>query len=445
MINMISSIFLVALLGAAHAQLSGSVGPTTSYKAKAKVKICDVTDYSDDVKSDIGPALADAWGDCADGGLVYIPPGTYTMVTCVQLKNGQSVAVQLDGIIQRSDDADCAHMIAFRSVNDFEFFSGTSKGAMQGFGYKYIQNGEFGPRFFRFQEVSDFSVHGFAAIDSAAYYFVFDTVANGEIYNIIARGMSNVGETDAFDIWGENIWVHDIEVTNGDECVTVKSPAHNFLIENIYCNLSGGTAIGSLGTGTDISDISYKHLYLNRADGCYLKTNNGDGTVKNIVWDTVIVHGGPYPLTINEAWGADRGSSGVAIRNLIFKNWHGQNSVNSRPVIRLECDPDVPCYDITVEDVALWTWEGDNVVWSCENAYGDGACLVATTATKNLATYTTKVTTGKPYYATSYMPSDLTTGYPTTKSLTIPPVPTTFYPGATPISKLLSLTAAGGI
>jgi rhamnogalacturonan hydrolase len=110
-----------------------------------------------------------------------------------------------------------------------------------------------------------------------------------------------------------------LQVTNGDECVTVKSPAHNFLIENIYCNLSGGTAIGSLGTGTDISDISYKHLYLNRADGCYLKTNNGDGTVKNIVWDTVIVHGGPYPLTINEAWGADRGSSGVAIHNLTFK------------------------------------------------------------------------------------------------------------------------------
>lgn len=199
------------LLGAAHAQLSGSVGPTTSYQSKAKVKICDVTDYSDDVESDIGPALADAWGDCSDGGLVYIPPGTYDMVTCVQLKDGQSVAVQLDGIIQRSDDEDCSHMIAFRSVDDLEFFSGTSKGAIQGFGYKYLQNGEYGPRFFRFQDISNFSVHGFAAIDSASYYFVFDTVSNGEIYNIIARGLSNVGATDAFDIWGTNIHIHDIE------------------------------------------------------------------------------------------------------------------------------------------------------------------------------------------------------------------------------------------
>lgn len=154
----------------------------------------------------------------------------------------------------------------------------------------------------------------------------------------------------------------------------------------------------------------------------------------------------------------------MPLTDSILKNWHGQNSDNSRPVIRLECDPDVPCYDITVDDVALWTWDGDEVVWSCQNAYGEGACLKSTAATANLATYTTAVTTGKPqvfprlnpllrlqltdslrYYATAYMPSDLTTGYPTTISMTIPPVPTTFYPGATPSSKLLSLTAAGGL
>lgn len=205
-------ILVCTLLVQIQAQLSGSVGPLTSYNTKAKIKICDVTDYSDSVKSDIGPALAAAWSDCSTGGLVYIPPGTYDMVTCVELKNGQSVAVQLDGIIRRSDAADCSTLFMFRGINDFEFFSGTSKGAIQGFGYEYLQDGEYGPRLFRFQDISDFSIHGFAAIDSPSYYFVFDTVTNGEIYNIIARGISDLGSTDAFDIWGENIWVHDIEV-----------------------------------------------------------------------------------------------------------------------------------------------------------------------------------------------------------------------------------------
>lgn len=60
----------------------------------------------------------------------------------------------------------------------------------------------------------------------------------------------NEGGLDAVDVWGSNIHIHDIEVSNKDECVTVKSPASNMLIENIHCNWSGGCAIGSLGVGT---------------------------------------------------------------------------------------------------------------------------------------------------------------------------------------------------
>lgn len=113
-------------------------------------------------------------------------------------------------------------------------------------------------------------------------------------------------------------------------------------------------------------------------------------------------------------------------------------------MIRLQCDPDVPCYEITLENVALWTASNDEVEWLCENAYGSGACL-GSTATEDLAATTSIVTTGKPYYATSYMSVDLATGFPTNSSFAIPAVPTSFYPGATPSSKLLSLTAAGGL
>lgn len=58
---------------------------------------------------------------------------------------------------------------------------------------------------------------------------------------------------------------------------------------------------------------------MNQADACYLKTHNGDGIIKNIVWENVIVHGGPYPLAVNEAWGKDVGSTGVQVQNLTFR------------------------------------------------------------------------------------------------------------------------------
>lgn len=48
--------------------------------------------------------------------------------------------------------------------------------------------------------MTDFSVHGFAAIDSPSYYFVFDSCTNGEIYNVLVRGVADVGMTDAFDV-----------------------------------------------------------------------------------------------------------------------------------------------------------------------------------------------------------------------------------------------------
>lgn len=42
--------------------------------------------------------------------------------------------------------------------------------------------------------------------------------------------------------------IHDIEVSNKDECVTVKDPSTNLLIEQVHCNWSGGCAMGSLAS-----------------------------------------------------------------------------------------------------------------------------------------------------------------------------------------------------
>ena len=41
----------------------------------------------------------------------------------------------------------------------------------------------------------------------------------------------------------------------------MKSPAKNILVENVYCNWSGGCAMGSLGQDVDVSDITYRNIY----------------------------------------------------------------------------------------------------------------------------------------------------------------------------------------
>lgn len=119
-----------------------------------------------------------------------------------------------------------------------------------------------------------------------------------------------------------------------------------------------------------------------------------------------------------------------------------------------------------MDNVNLWTDDGDYVYWSCQNAYGSGACLAEADSNAALATYTTVVTvTATPYvqiacgflgprltltmndrsHSPPTMAGDLTAAPPSDSPFTIPPMPTSFYPGATPVSTLLSLSAAGGL
>ena len=247
---MLQSLLVLALSAAlVSGQLAGPVGPTTTYQQKAAVRVCNVLNYGakPNGKTDFGPALYSAWQACKKGGLVYIPPGSYGLESRINLRGGTNVALQLDGTIIRRGTAG-GTLLTMRGIKDFEFFSGNSKGAIQGFGFEFLKDGKYGPRFMRLQDIDGFSMHGLALVDSPSYYVVLDNVRNGEIYNMILRGIT-VGMTDAFDVSAVNTWIHDIEITNGDECVTIKQGSHNVLVETVYCNISGGNAVGSLGTG----------------------------------------------------------------------------------------------------------------------------------------------------------------------------------------------------
>ena len=101
-------------------------------------------------------------------------------------------------------------MIFIEHTTDFELLSSTSKGAVQGFGYEFHAEGSIsGPRILRLYEVTDFSVHDLALVDSPSFHFTMDTCENGEIYNMAIRG-GNEGGLDGIDIWSTNIWVHDV-------------------------------------------------------------------------------------------------------------------------------------------------------------------------------------------------------------------------------------------
>lgn len=223
-----------------------------------------------------------------------------------------------------------------------------------------------------------------------------------------------------------------------DECVTVKSPASNILVESIFCNWSGGCAIGSLGADTAISNIEYNHIYTQNSNQMFMiKSNGGSGTLENGLFENFMGHTNAYTLDLDSAWSSETTAAGDGVQytNLTFSHWHGTSENGAqRPVIRLICPAEVPCVEVEISAFYIWTESGSYEEYLCENAYGSGPC-VHTGSDYTTYTTTATVTTMSDYTYTT-MPGELSSGLGLTTSIAIPAVPTSFFPGLTPTSAL---------
>jgi rhamnogalacturonan hydrolase len=225
--NMFSAVLFAALVAAQLANLRGVVGPLTSISQKKAQQTCDITDYGAkaDGKSDISSALNDAFSDCSSGGVVVIPSGDFALGTWVTLSGGNGWGLQLDGTISRTG-TEGGNMIFIEHGSDFEMFSSTGAGAIQGNGYVFHLDGSLsGPRLLRFYDMTSFSVHDLALVDSPSFHFSMDTCDKGEVYNMAIRG-GNSGGLDGIDVWGTSIWIHDVIVTN-KACIMTTINSYN--------------------------------------------------------------------------------------------------------------------------------------------------------------------------------------------------------------------------
>ncbi|KAF4555207.1 Rhamnogalacturonase B-like protein [Elsinoe fawcettii] len=422
-----------------EAQLSGAVGPTTTIAAKRAKKQCNVLDAAyggkADGQTDVGPAITKAFNACKTGGVVVIPAGNYALNTWVNLSGGAGWALQLDGVLNRVGTAG-GNMIFVQRTSDFEFFSSTGKGAVQGNGYVFHKDGNLsGPRILRLYKVDRFAVHDLALVDSPAFHFVLDTNTNGEVYNMAIRG-ANSGGLDGINIFSNNIHVHDVMVTNKDECVTTKSPSKNILVENIYCNWSGGSAFGSLGADVAISNVVYRNVYTTNSNQMMMiKSNGGSGTVDNCAFENFIGHSNAYSLNVEQYWSSMSpvAGNGVKLNNFRFTNWTGTAANGkSRGPIQFKCADGAPCTNMIADNINIWTETGNTINWICRSAYGDGACLKAGTGGSYAAT--TKAINAAPTgYQAPKMKEDLTTHFGTVATIPIPTHPASYFPNIAPL------------
>lgn len=412
MANLLLPALLFSLLSQATQVNLDTVGPLTPLSAKSK--ICNVLDYgavADNI-TDIGPAIKSAFSSCAASGAatLYIPPGSYSMATGVVLNKANAFAMQIDGLITLTSTGSFGgNAIVIENGEDIEVFSSNGLGAINGQGYiSWIEQSGQNARLFRFISCTNLAIHDIILVDSPTFHLVFNDVSNLEAYHITVRGPSR-GGTDGIDlVCDDNCYLHDIEVTNRDECISVKSPSQNVLIEDIYCNQSGGMSIGSLTadgtTPAEVSNITMRNINVYQCTQMLMiKTFPGGtgayGYVTNSIFENFNAYDTTYGLDIDQYWEStttpDTGA--VALSALTFNNWTGtvDNGISRAPIVIRGSDI-VPLVDITLKDLNMWTVNGGKLLNQCKNVYGTGYCAASSTAGSSLTTFTTTVTTTTP-------------------------------------------------
>ncbi|KAI8589326.1 glycoside hydrolase family 28 protein [Geranomyces variabilis] len=317
-------------------------------------KICQLPAHAPN--TDIGPLITALYTSCVQlnpGSTLLIPAGQHSLQTNVLFSKPVPFTLRIDGDVEVPFNPKLGGtMLQFTRCNRITV---TGRGSMNGNGNMWREGRDLTlypgrPRLLRLQQCDNSLISDLRFINAAKFHI---TVVgdNNEIRNVDIKA-DHIGETDGIDISGNNNYVHDVSVENGDECVTVKSPTTNFKAENIICKATAGCNIGSFGpvAGTAAIDgVYYRNVTMTSSSaGVMLKSYpSTSGYVKNIVYEDFTLTDVAYPIDIDMEWchgPCPPKTGGLTVEGATFKNFvvGGAGGDSRRPVVKLNCPLGAP-------------------------------------------------------------------------------------------------------
>jgi len=353
----------------------------TLLRSAAGYVTCNVLDYGAkaDNSTDLGPALMSAWNNCviphatstATDTLLLVPSGNFLMKSTVTFNNAQNWNLHITGNVYLPFDPNLTGtMFTFQNCNNIVL---NGPGAIYGNGYRYRPGGNLSlythrPRLIRFQDCNNCDISQVKLYDAPMFHVT--VIGNNNVAHDMAIIASHIGETDGFDMSGNNNYVHDVTVENGDECVTVKTPTNGFRAENIQCRWTAGCNIGSFGSGTtgvSVQNVVYRNVTISNSDaGVEFKSYpNCAGTVKNISYSDFTLSAAAYPIAINSFWEGDGKDTGsLSITDVTFTNFHGTGTP-TRPAVLLNCNKATPCKNIKFNGISITNAKANSFTNAC--------------------------------------------------------------------------------
>ena len=352
------------------------------------------------------------------GDTFFIPNNSFALIGGISNSGLNNVTFLIDGTLIFSDDrstwptnenGDVLECIYLENISNIKFTS-TGKGTLDGNGrkwwgaIKFLKHQEDRPRLLHIKYSKNVLVENILFKDSPYWTFYAEN-SDGLIIrysDVDARWTKQdthtlldlqAFNTDGFDVTGKNVYIHDCNIWNQDDCISVKDGSEDMLFERISC--SGlGLVIGSIG-GSKVRNITFRDSYMpSTVKGIYMKTRWSDSgavgdsaSISDILYENITIDSPQqYAIWIGPAqqtgqpcsllWPyADRSQcimsgfqtwQNIVLRNIYIKNPVGSPGVllgnDTNPIRGLVFD------NVVVENPGGKPW-GDDYYY-CQNVQG---------------------------------------------------------------------------
>lgn len=178
-------------------------------------------------------------------------------------------------------------------------------------------------------------------------------------------GYSEAPNTDGINLSGDNIYVADCRVKNGDDCIPVNKNTSNMLVERIHCECGNGVVpiIWHNSTGY-IRNVTFRNVTFSKTNlAITIKSlPSYKGTIEDVLFENMILDDVSTAIVINAYGQNNVVESGVGIMrvsNITMRNITG----TAKTAGKFNC---FQCTDITMQNVILSTKNG----YSCKHANG---------------------------------------------------------------------------
>eukprot|EP00727_Mastigamoeba_balamuthi_P013762 m51a1_g9008 putative polygalacturonase at1g48100-like (729) ;mRNA; r:135515-141804 len=328
-------------------------------------------DGTTDDSAAIQKALDAAQG--AGGGVVVIPAGRTFLIKGISI-NGDHTELNIEGTLLISNDYKSwpSNLKAAITIPANSNVAITGRGTIDGQGAVWWANlrNSFRPTTLYPHNTDTLIVTGITVKD-CPYHCLEMYSSNTEIFGITLRAPPSTGianpshNTDGIDVHGDNFFLHDSDISVGDDNVAIHSS--KVLVEDCLFGNGHGASIGSLCT-EQISDIVVQRVnFSGTTCGPRIKTVQGcGGSLSNVHFQDLVLNSVQETLEVNMFYTQSSAKPSGGTFKVSNVNFVNIRSTNPQTAGSFLCDAKSPC-GIYMNGVVQ---SGKKLSYQCSHALG---------------------------------------------------------------------------